>query len=575
MSFNFSSTAFPSILLLFLCIGESFSQTWEKTFNDTIYTDWANAVELTSDGNYMVATTTYPNVSTGYDIGLIKLDQNGDTLWTRNYHKGQADYWPLLQETFDGGFVITGVTSSTATLNQNAQDIYLIRVNADGDTLWTKTYGGPEDAHASDIRQMPDSGFIIVNNQHQTNDKMDLYFIRTDKSGNVLWTNSYGEFGTEERATLGGITFDNGLIMAGPLFYGASLDSSNILLIKTDINADTLWTRRLGGDTINIYAEDVLEASDSSLVILADAYTPFWDTVIIYLIKTDPSGTVLWSKALSFGAYNYGYELKQTSDGGFIIAAAVDGAALLIKTDQNGDLVWAMEYAANMGSTFRSVQETTDGGYIAAGYTYVYDSIAMTNDQMVYVIKTDAVGCIYSIADFTSDSSIIEMGDTVNFQDLSNTWLTDTITSWYWDFGDGDTSNMQNPSHVYLIPDTFLVTLIVTNNYGCKDTISKIDFILVEDTVTIFVNEVPDQDYHISLFPNPCTSTCTITLEGLENSNDCALIMYDLIGKEVLREGLSSNNKHQINRDGLKNGLYFYKLFTDQVIIGMGKLILN
>jgi len=132
---------------------------WTRTYGGTSY-DYGYSVIQTSDGGYMIVGSTSSFGTGGYDVWLIKTDANGDTLWTRviGYSGGRDEGWAV-QQTSDGGYIIVGYTSS---FGSGGYDVWLIKTDANGDTLWMRTYGGTNDDYGRWVQQTSDGGYIIV-----------------------------------------------------------------------------------------------------------------------------------------------------------------------------------------------------------------------------------------------------------------------------------------------------------------------------------------------------------------------------------------------------------------------------
>jgi len=132
--------------------------SWTRTYGGSSY-DWGQSVQQTSDGGFVVAGYTSSFGAGGYDAYLIRTDANGDTLWTRTYGGSGHDYGYSVQQTADSGFVVAGYTYS---FGAGSRDVYLIRTDATGDTLWTRTYGGEDEDIGRSVQQTSDGGFVVA-----------------------------------------------------------------------------------------------------------------------------------------------------------------------------------------------------------------------------------------------------------------------------------------------------------------------------------------------------------------------------------------------------------------------------
>src|SRR5438105_3146707 len=174
-----------TFLLCMALVVHGFGQiTFQKTYGGTDSDD-GHAVKQTSDGGYIIAGTTYSFGVGNGDFYLIKTDSIGDTLWTRTFGGPSFDFIHAIDQTSDGGYILTGHT-------------YSFSMGYNGDTLWTKTYRGANPEEAYSVQQTTDGGYIIVGVTNLfTPDSGDVYLMKTDSSGNVLWTRTYGGTGND------------------------------------------------------------------------------------------------------------------------------------------------------------------------------------------------------------------------------------------------------------------------------------------------------------------------------------------------------------------------------------------
>ncbi|MBU2610003.1 MAG: hypothetical protein KJ606_03505 [Chloroflexi bacterium] len=276
---------------------------WTRTYGGTDY-DIGFSVQQTSDGGYIIAGAANPLGAGESNVYLIKTDAGGDTLWTRTY--GETDYaiGASVQQTSDGGYIIAGSASPFGVLES---DVYLIKTDAGGDTLWTKTYGGTDHDAAFSVQQTSDGGYIIVGQTFSLIagflPQDDVYLIKTDANGDTLWTRTYGGMGSDSGASVQQTT-DGGYIIAGRTehivaaileFIRGGIDfdvvNYNVLLIKTDASGDTLWTRKYGGAILD-EAVSVQQTSDGGYIIAGATNSFGAGDGDFYLIKTDAEGGV-------------------------------------------------------------------------------------------------------------------------------------------------------------------------------------------------------------------------------------------------------------------------------------------
>jgi hypothetical protein len=356
-------------------------QRWSRTYGGAS-DEYGYSIDQTQDGGY-IATGRSASFGNLVQVYLIKIDASGDTIWTRTYGGADDEYGRSVQQTSDGGYIIAGWTFSFG----NAQQAYLIKTNASGDTIWTRTYGGAGDDGGGAVQQTSDGGYVVAGWTGSFGNGDQVYLIKTNASGDTLWTRSYGGAGDDIALSVQQ-TSDTGYIVAG---YATSFgDSSQVYLIKTNPSGDTLWTRSYGGAGDD-GSRSVQQTFDGGYIV-AGYTTPPGDSSQAYLIKTNASGDTLWARTYWGSNGGAGSSVQQTSDTGYIVAGETytTGRGLqvyLIRTNAAGDCLWTRDYGGASGDFGYSVHQTSDGGYIVAGRTASFG-----NQYQVYLIKTDANG---------------------------------------------------------------------------------------------------------------------------------------------------------------------------------------
>jgi hypothetical protein len=342
---------------------------WTRTYGG-IDSDGCYSVQETSDGGYIVGGQTWSFGVGCYDVWLLKTDSQGDTLWTRTYGGSEYEFRVSLDQTSDGGYVMIATTDS---FGAGGYDIYLVRTDSQGNVLWTRTYGGNENDFGESVRQTYDGGFIIVAQTHSFGAGLsDLYLVKTDSEGDTLWTRTYGGIWSDWGESVEQ-TPDGGYIVAGGT-HSFDLQYSNVFLLKTDPSGDTIWTRAYGGGLAD-WGESVQQTSDGGYIIAG--YTRsfgagLWD---MYVLRTDGRGDTLWTRTYGGSFGDYAYSVQETSDGGYVIAGwtASFGAGFedvyLVRTDSEGDTLWTRTYGGWGSDGSWAVQTTSDGSFMLAGLT--------------------------------------------------------------------------------------------------------------------------------------------------------------------------------------------------------------
>jgi len=336
---------------------------WIKIFGNDVVIDRGNSVLQTSDGGYIITGYTEdPGGNAG--VWLIKTDSLGDTIWTKTFGGNFRAEGNSIDSTSDGGYIITG------SRHYFVGDVWLIKTDAKGDTLWSKILGLGRTSIGNSVKQTADEGYII------TGTHGNLELIKTDSNGDTVWTKVHGDNLHDEGNSVQQ-TNDGGYIIAGNANVrypngggnnGNGKFKSNLWLIRTDANGDTLWTKTFG-DSCVARGFSVQQTADSGYIItgsIGQSTPPILlpksigenDFGGIWLVKTNADGDTLWTKIFGKGG-DSGYSVQQTSDGGYVITGTIG----LIKTDVNGDSTWILRFE---GEGY-SIQQTSDGGYIITG----------------------------------------------------------------------------------------------------------------------------------------------------------------------------------------------------------------
>jgi len=339
---------------------------WTRTFGGSL-ADCGYSVQQTFDGGYMVAGYTKSFGAGMADVYLVKTDAGGDSLWSRTYGGDSNDFGYSAQQTTEGGYVIAGWTFS----EQNYADFYMVKTDANGDSLWIRTYGGSDVDYGESVQQTTDGGYVVAGYTMSFGaGREDFYLVKTDSNGDTLWTRTYGGEEWEEPYSVRQ-TSDGGYIIAG---WTYKLGHSDVYLVKTDADGDTLWTRTYGGNSDD-EAYAVQQTSDGGYIVAGETESFGAGYRDVYLLKTDANGDTLWARTYGGSEGDYSYSVHEASEGGYIIAGSTGsfGAALqdvyLLRTDAGGDTLWTRTYGGSGSDYARCVQQTADGGYIVAGWT--------------------------------------------------------------------------------------------------------------------------------------------------------------------------------------------------------------
>jgi uncharacterized delta-60 repeat protein len=381
---------------------------WAKSYRG-INPDYLGNIVPTSDGGYLIAGQTDSFGAGNSDIWLLKLDADGATNWQKTFGGSNNDYGQSVQQTSDGGYIVAGYTYSYGA---GSADIWVLKLDANGNSSWQKTFGGTSFEEVTDVKQTSDGGYIVVGSTYSFDaGGGDIWVLKLDANGTTNWQKSYGG-GAEDGAMTVQQTSDGGYIVGGFASMGAGL--GDIWILKLNGTGIAEWQYTIGGaDSDSVYS--VLQTTDGGYLLAGNTLSFGASGYDIWLLKLNSNGTTNWQKTYGGSADEYAKSIQQTSDGGFIIAGNTasfgkGGADVLaLKIDGLGNILWQNTFGGTNNDMGQSVRQTSDGGYIIGGYSYSWS--ASFSD--IWVLKLDANGELPGAA-FMSNASLTVANTSVN-----------------------------------------------------------------------------------------------------------------------------------------------------------------
>jgi hypothetical protein len=264
-------------------IDEDGDSLWARVYGDTgsgaFTNDVGRKIEPTADSGYLIVGSTESYGAGLHDIYLVKINAAGDTQWTRTY--GTQDYESGLSSAPapGGGYLVAGTRQEGGL----GQQVWLLRIGPGGDTAWTRTYGGAANENVSGVLPTGDLGFVFAGSSGD-----DLYLVKVDSLGEVLWSRTYGGPYPDWGSALAG-TDDGCLIVVGGMRTSPDPEDCAAWLLKVDQNGDTLWTRSKTSVIGSANGMDVRQAADGGYIIAAITWSYQGDDNF-FLVKTDPEG---------------------------------------------------------------------------------------------------------------------------------------------------------------------------------------------------------------------------------------------------------------------------------------------
>jgi uncharacterized delta-60 repeat protein len=350
------------------------------------YEDRAQSIQQTVDGGYIVAGYTASFGAGLDDMWVIKLNADGSVDWQNTYGGSGSDKANSVQQTSDGGYVVAGFTESFGT---GLRKFWVLRLDTYGTIIWQKTYRACDFNEASSIQQTADGGYLVVGRVDNNCEGFDagdngFFLLKLSSEGTVIWQKAYE--GGDWRPSIQQ-TEDGGYIMAG----GRNSVPNGLWVLKLNSEGNIIWDKISSISTTG----SIKQTADGGFIVTGHSVgANQWDFAVS---KLNPDGTIEWQKTYGGSKYDFAQSVSQTSDGGYILTGWTDsfGSGLydvwVIKLNPDGGVAWERTFGTPGDNWADIIQQTADGGYILAGKT---SSSFGYSQSDVWVLKLDENGQI-------------------------------------------------------------------------------------------------------------------------------------------------------------------------------------
>ncbi|MEE9162548.1 MAG: hypothetical protein V3U35_06205 [Candidatus Neomarinimicrobiota bacterium] len=321
-----------------LKVGPGGAEEWSRTFqNGAGHYEGGEALQETGDGGFIIVGATLTRRPSDYDIRLTRTNGNGRQLWTRTFGGSGWDWGRFVRQTADGGFILAGWTDSQGS---GGGDLWLLKTDAQGTEEWSRTYGGIENEQGNCVQPTADGGYIVTGATTSNSvGEDDLWLIKTDDRGVPQWMRTLGGVGNDEGHFVA-VTSDQGYIVVGSTTsFGAG--ASDVWLIKVEQGGRMAWSRTFGGSQWD-WGNTVYETADGGYIVAGTTLSFGAGESDVWLIKTDDQGEEMWSQTYGGNDLDFGLSVQPATDGGYIVAGrtysygAGESDLWLIKTDGAG-----------------------------------------------------------------------------------------------------------------------------------------------------------------------------------------------------------------------------------------------
>ncbi|MBW8330863.1 MAG: hypothetical protein K0M40_02500 [Prolixibacteraceae bacterium] len=379
-------------ILILLCPLQTFSQsTFEKIIGGELPESGHCAIQTNDEGILVIGDDSD-------DIYIVKADKNGIKIWDKHYGGRNSDHAYDVKQTSDNGYIVVGSTDDFG--KYESTNVYILKLNSIGDTLWTKAYGTDFGDYGYSITESLDKGFVITGMTYDYSTGMqNLLILKIDKNGNQKWLkickceNSY--IGKSIIPTNDG----NYIILADKPELGGQIINSHLRLFKINQSGDTLWTKVIKKG-YSFQAGNIIQTNNNGYLICG---TSIGDSsnkpgaTDIYLVSLNNKGETIWMKNYGTKDYDFGRHVIQTKDLNYVVVGDfyrhennnTFTDLVIFKVKRDGSIIWSKNYKSKGYKIPSSVCEAKDLGLLIGGSINNNDGVKF--DDML-LLKLDKFG---------------------------------------------------------------------------------------------------------------------------------------------------------------------------------------
>ncbi len=254
--------------------------------------DVAEDVVAAHNGGWMIAGWVYRGGTDG-DMFTMKLDSTGLMEWREEYDGGSWEIASDIAATPDGGYVVSGTSWG---LGAGLGDIYVVKTDSLSHEEWCRRYGWPYNDNVYDAIPVTGGGYLFVGSTNVEWANRDGIILRADENGDTLWSRTFGGAGDDD---LNGVTpvAGGGYMLSGQISTYANYNSADFWLIRTDDDGNTLWDRTYGGE-YNDWPSSILQTPDSGFIVVGWTQSFQVGGTKSYVVRTNVIGDTLWTRIL-------------------------------------------------------------------------------------------------------------------------------------------------------------------------------------------------------------------------------------------------------------------------------------
>ncbi|MCF7823264.1 MAG: DJ-1/PfpI family protein [Candidatus Marinimicrobia bacterium] len=429
----------------------------------------------TADQSYVAVGYTYSGGSGKADILCAKFNHDGTLMWSKTVGSEGWDYAYSVAEAKNGDLLITG----SSTVPGKIRDVIIIRVSSGGDLIWSRIVGGDKVDVGRSVVEVDDGNIFVAGfTESYGSGEDDIFLIKLDSAGDTLFTKTYGGSGPETGDQILALRDGNYLIAGSS---GSFTDNRDSYIIKIKSNGEVIWSRATGSITGDSGGYDRInaacETSNGKLLLIGD--TNAEAPLNTYFIKADSTGAVEYTDNMGESWYDFGNGITESEVCAITICGTVDykyGATdgYIRKLDHDGKELMYLTFGGEGKDGFNHILENLEKDFILLGQTRSWGAGATD----LLLVKRSGI-----TPKFETTPASGHMPLKVNFKDRS----LGNIDVWEWDFeNDGVIDSYErNPSHIYTDPGDYSVTMRASR----RDNTTSPQTELMENCISVFDGE--------------------------------------------------------------------------------------
>lgn len=403
--------------LIYLPFVRQPAEHWIHHYGDN--SEWiseaATGIIPTQDGNLilLVEQGQSPTKDPEDDFLLVKISPIGIILWQKGIGTAEnPDFHLNGQETNDGGLILSGLSYHPGTNTNGAQ---VIKTTATGDIQWQRNFGGKNFDYALSIQQTADGGYIFTGFTGSYGvSKYDMWLVKLAANGSTEWQKTIALVSGFQWGSALRQTEDGGYVVAGQAGYGINI--YDLWVVKLTANGSVSWQKRYGGSN-HEYGRDIVQTNDGGYLVVGRTESFAVEESDGWIIRINSTGDIIWQKRYDRTAEDEFNDMYPTNDGRFLIVGTTgrfDPDTWLLLVDGSGNIIWEKTYGGEDRETGDFVQQLANGKIMVAGYTTSYGR----GFGDAWVLKLDSNGNVAN-CDLIKTSAAIVMNTAVTPQSTS------------------------------------------------------------------------------------------------------------------------------------------------------------